>query len=70
MRMIMRKLARRFTLWALSCTNEWVVDPEVYDMIDKGHLDMAAQELDKQELIWSGDPELVHARTMIRFLRD
>lgn len=68
--MFMRKMVRRLTLWALTCTNEWVVDPEVYDMMDRGRLDMASQELDKQELVWSGDPELVRARTMIRFLRD
>jgi hypothetical protein len=70
MRNIIRKLARRTSIWALSCTNTWVVDPEIYSMMDCGRLDMAAQELCKQEQIWPDDPELVYAKSLLRFLRE
>jgi hypothetical protein len=67
---MIRKFTRRLSLWAQSCTSKWVVDPEVYWMMDCGKLDMAAQELAKQELLWPNDPELIYAKTMLTFLRE
>jgi hypothetical protein len=70
MRNFVLKMARNLSLWAQSCTSKWVVDPEVYWMMDCGKLDMAAQELAMQEILWPDDPELIYAKTLLRFLRD
>lgn len=63
--LVVKKIIRRFSLWLKFKTDKWIVEKEVWEMIDKDEWDKASALIQKQEKIWPDDPEIVYANSII-----
>jgi len=73
--MFIKKKLRTLSIWFYRITREWVVNPEFYSTLRNHKTEPLEEELQAAALyiaaahvLWKEDPELVRARSLLRFI--
>ena len=60
-----KKLIRDLSIKLDDITSNWVIPNDIWDLIDENKLQEAQDKINKQEKIWSNDPEVTRCNSFI-----
>jgi hypothetical protein len=60
---------RNFAIWLIRKTDIWIVNEDIWRLIDDDEYEEAEKALNRCSIVWPCDPEITYARSICSFMR-